>query len=303
MMHKTEHEKSCDRNPWGIKRTSSYGDYFIKTKITKAKHLSLGSIRIIKLIFEVGREVRPRFRRVGNGKELISKYVTKELGKWVCSFTITFEPPGETRLEYFTILKFPRRTTFTILNDRSVYKLLASDADIYSILSNIYRTCDYPVSDFPLESPLSSFEESLRRYCPDIETRIKLDLGLDIIFEDVEESQNVEIREQVLKKFGYENYIREGFRKGKINYIVIGDKIFQFHNPGSNFDRIPGGYSSNREDKIIFLADDITFLQVKDSSNGKIYFLKVPPDMRRVREAKAWTFGLKEEEYNPEVET
>lgn len=301
MMHKTEYKKSCDRNSWGNKRTSSYGDYFIETKVTKAEQgfLNPRSIQIIKLMFEIGR----RGVRMGNGKGLTTKYATKELGKWTCSFTITLEPLGETRKEYFTIVKFPLRTTFTILNDRSIYKLLASDADIYSILSTIYRTCDYPVSDFPLESPLSAFEDCLRRHCPDIETRMKLDSGLDIIFEDIEESQNMEIRERALKKFGYENYIRDGFRKNKINYVIIGDRIFQFHNPGSNFHTIPEGYFSNREDKIIFLAEDIAFLQVKDSSNKKIYFLKVPYDVRSVQEAKAWTFGLKEGEYNPEIET
>lgn len=304
MMHKTEYEKSCERNPWGNKRTSPYGDYFIKTKVTKAKYLNPSSIQIIKLIFEVGREVR-----VGNIKDLTREYTTRELGKWAYSFNITFEPFGETCKEYFTMVKFPRRTTFTILNNRSVYKLLAADADIYGILSDIYRTGDYPVSDFPFEigghkeSPLSAFENCIRRHCPDIETRIKLDAGLDIIFEDIEESQDVEIREQALKKFGYENYIRDGFKKGRINFIIIGDKIFQFHNPGGNFNKIPNGYFNNREDKIIFLSDDITFLQVKDSSNGKIYFLKVPYEMRSVQEAKAWTFGLKEEEYNPEIET
>jgi len=143
---------------------------------------------------------------------------------------------------------------------------------------------------------LYEFKYILKRYIQDLETKIKLEMSYPITFEDVEETENLEVREQILRKFGHENYIREGFKKGKINYLIIGDQIFQYNNPGSNFYKIPGGYFNNRDDKIIFLTEDITFLQVKDPSSGKIYFLKVPYGMRSVQEAKAWTFGLEKEE-------
>jgi hypothetical protein len=35
----------------------------------------------------------------------------------------------------------------------------------------------------------------------------------------------------------------------------------------------------------------------------KNYFLRVPPSMKRAREAVAWTFAMKEEEYLPSVQT
>jgi hypothetical protein len=35
----------------------------------------------------------------------------------------------------------------------------------------------------------------------------------------------------------------------------------------------------------------------------KEYFLRVPPNMMRARQAVAWTFGLSEEEYAPLAET
>jgi hypothetical protein len=35
----------------------------------------------------------------------------------------------------------------------------------------------------------------------------------------------------------------------------------------------------------------------------KTYFLRVPPETRTAREGVAWTFGMAEQEYAPEVET
>jgi hypothetical protein len=35
----------------------------------------------------------------------------------------------------------------------------------------------------------------------------------------------------------------------------------------------------------------------------KDYFLRVPPTMARAREAVAWTFSMREEEYLPAVQT
>lgn len=122
-----------------------------------------------------------------------------------------------------------------------------------------------------------------------------------ITFGDVEGTENLELREQALRKFGYGNYIREGFEMNKIQYIILEDVTFQ--HPPDFYDSIPRGYFNDREDRIIILTDDIAFLQVKDSSTGKRYFLKVPPNMGSVQEAKAWTFGLEEDEYDPTVET
>jgi hypothetical protein len=47
----------------------------------------------------------------------------------------------------------------------------------------------------------------------------------------------------------------------------------------------------------------IRFLLVKDSSTDRRYLLCVPDDMQRVRQAKAWTFNVREEEYAPLIET
>lgn len=45
------------------------------------------------------------------------------------------------------------------------------------------------------------------------------------------------------------------------------------------------------------------FLNVKDTSTPRRYLIRVPPTMERVKQALAWTFDLKEEEYVLEQES
>lgn len=224
----------------------------------------------------------------------------------LCIFHIII-PPVNVISRIYTIILFPYDTTLRILDERNLAEILSKDKGLFNNFLDVelifgvnYRKTLILERESDI---LYEFKYVLKRYTQDLETKIKLEMGYPLTFEDVEETENLGLGEKILQKFGYENYIREGFEKGKINYVIIGDKIFQYHNPGSNFYEIPGGYFKNRDDKIIFLTEDITFLQVKDPSSGKIYFLKVPPGMRSVQEAKAWTFGLEKEEYNPEIET
>ncbi|MEK6878605.1 MAG: DUF6745 domain-containing protein, partial [Nanoarchaeota archaeon] len=45
------------------------------------------------------------------------------------------------------------------------------------------------------------------------------------------------------------------------------------------------------------------FVEVKDSSTDRVYFLQVPLKMKKAKEAIAWSFKLTEDEYNPIKET
>lgn len=264
-------------------RHTEYGDYYILDEIISEVDLRSSSYNpyTIDLYFE-----------------------TEERGLSIFHIVI---PPVNLNSRIHTIILFPCDTTLRILNKRNLAEILSGDKNLLSNLLDIRLILGEgfgrPLSLRRDDDALYEFKYILKRYIQDLETKIKLEMGYPIIFEDIEKTENLELRERILQEFGYENYVREGFKKGKINYLIIGDEIFQYHNPGSNFYRIPEGYFNNRDDKIIFLSEDITFLQVKDPSSGKIYFLKVPPDMRSVQEAKAWTFGLEKEEYNPEIET
>jgi hypothetical protein len=45
------------------------------------------------------------------------------------------------------------------------------------------------------------------------------------------------------------------------------------------------------------------YVQVKDASTVRAYYLRVPPNIQTAAEAVAWTFGLSENEYRPVQET
>jgi antitoxin component YwqK of YwqJK toxin-antitoxin module len=49
--------------------------------------------------------------------------------------------------------------------------------------------------------------------------------------------------------------------------------------------------------------EPLVLVKVKCPSTNAFYTLRVPPSMENVRDAVAWTFGMKEEEYFPEKET
>ena len=131
----------------------------------------------------------------------------------------------------------------------------------------------------------------------DISVRIKAHFDLSINFEDIGSCTNIEIRERALKKFGYERYVKEGFEKKKIRSIIT-------NNDRKNYDKHCDFLYHFEEDieKLIFLDNDISFLQVQDASTHKIYFLKIPPGIEDIKEAKAWTFGLNKLQYNPLIE-
>jgi len=92
---------------------------------------------------------------------------------------------------------------------------------------------------------------------------------------------NAEIRSILLVDYGFQKFIEE--MKGRI-----------IHKDGDS-ELISLSMKNNDEE---FKA-----VKVKDSSTGTIYILRVPPTVKRCREAIAWTFGMEEDEYNPLIET
>ena len=53
------------------------------------------------------------------------------------------------------------------------------------------------------------------------------------------------------------------------------------------------------------LAEDenIILVHVKDPSTDREYYLRVPPKMKTAKQARAWTFGFDEADFNLEIET
>jgi hypothetical protein len=49
--------------------------------------------------------------------------------------------------------------------------------------------------------------------------------------------------------------------------------------------------------------EDIVLVHVKDPSTDRQYFLRVPPKMKTAKQARAWTFGFEEKDFDLKVES
>lgn len=94
--------------------------------------------------------------------------------------------------------------------------------------------------------------------------------------EDVLTIRNAEIRRFLIKRVGYERI-----------KTAVGAKVL--HTDGTS--------------ELLEFKDGDRYVKVKDSSTDREYLLYVPNNISRCREGIAWTFGLREEEYNPIQET
>ncbi len=93
--------------------------------------------------------------------------------------------------------------------------------------------------------------------------------------------KNIEVRRIFLQELGYERLL------AGVEYKIL-------HQDGTQaLVRID---LSDREESIVLV-------KVKCPSTGAFYVLRVPQEMRTVREAVAWTFGLGEAEYHPLMES
>ena len=48
---------------------------------------------------------------------------------------------------------------------------------------------------------------------------------------------------------------------------------------------------------------EVTNSTPEPNGNARSYLLRVPPDMKTAAEAVAWTFGMRSDQYNPNIET
>ena len=93
--------------------------------------------------------------------------------------------------------------------------------------------------------------------------------------------RNTGVRRVLLEEFGYERFLRQS------DYEVI-EKSGEQELVKINW---------HKQEEPLFLV------KVRCATTGVFYTLRVPPTMKTVQEAVAWTFGLKPEEYKPEKET
>lgn len=109
----------------------------------------------------------------------------------------------------------------------------------------------------------------------EIETQIKLEEDLPLGKDDAMRAMSQETRRRVLEK---------------INVLQMIVRVID----------------EDADDKLVAIEgkeEEEVYLWLQDSSTTRKYLLRVPPEMARVKEAKAWTFYLQEDEYHPLLET
>jgi len=112
-------------------------------------------------------------------------------------------------------------------------------------------------------------------FVADAQIAVKVLEDIEVTAQDILACVNQEIKQRALRKFGYEKFVEEA------------------HFETLHEDR----------DAVLLGKKDIVFVYVKDSSTARRYLLRVPPHMKTVREAIAWTFNLPMEAYKPLIET
>lgn len=98
----------------------------------------------------------------------------------------------------------------------------------------------------------------------------------DLKPEEILKANNAEVRRYLIKRVGYEN-IKDSV-KAEVLHIDGHNELLKF-NTGE------------------------MYVKVRDSSTEREYLLFVEGNHKTCRSAIAWTFGLREEEYQPEIET
>ncbi len=106
-----------------------------------------------------------------------------------------------------------------------------------------------------------------------------------IDLEMINNEPNTEVRRVLIERFGLERYLKEG---------VVG-KVHQ--------DQSGILYRMNPKGDEPILVVRVVNSTCEPDGTFKEYFLRVPPNMMRAKQAVAWTFGLTEEEYAPLKET
>jgi hypothetical protein len=103
----------------------------------------------------------------------------------------------------------------------------------------------------------------------------KLEEGMEVTVQNILKCTNQEIKQRALRAFGYEKFVAEA----KMKEI-----------------------DSSGESKLL-KSGDVVFAYVKDASTTRKYLLRVPPHMKSLHEAIAWTFGMFGRDYQPLRET
>lgn len=115
---------------------------------------------------------------------------------------------------------------------------------------------------------------SVDELIPVVDTLYKVLNNKDITPKEVIDLPNAEVRRAAVEYVGYEK-------------IVADAEVMDKSEADGTLLRIP-----------LQNDEDIVLVHVKDPSTDREYFLRVPPQMKTAREARAWTFGFDADDFD-----
>jgi len=177
------------------------------------------------------------------------------------SGSITLRAAKKFAKKYKTFIEVPKATMRNLILKGTLKSIMPANIKDYNDNLDID-------SGERVDSALDSFTS-------DAVIAVKLIEDIEVTSADIVACKNQEIKQNALKRFGYERFVAE------VDFKTI-------HVSGENS---------------LLRKDDVVFVYVKDSSTSRRYLLRVPPNMQTVEQAIAWTFGMQVGEYKPLVET
>lgn len=102
---------------------------------------------------------------------------------------------------------------------------------------------------------------------------------------DIDQMENIEWRRAMVDVYGAGEYLRDSGAK-----LVHRDKFGVL-------------YEKRVDDDESIMVVEVKNKTPERDGSFKKYFLRVPPNLRTARQAVAWSFGLQERDYAPDVET
>jgi hypothetical protein len=124
---------------------------------------------------------------------------------------------------------------------------------------------------------------------------------------EIDSIENVEVKRVLVEKYGLKGYLMDlgavlMDRVDKPQFITVDSQnepeVFGIQ--GGQLYRIDRSGEDDEEDEMVVVLKNST---PEPDGTVKDYLLRVPPDMKTVRQAVAWTFGMEEAEYAPARET
>jgi hypothetical protein len=144
-----------------------------------------------------------------------------------------------------------------------------------------------------MEGPALAFADGFKAYAVEgvaLDRRVVEDPD-HITADLINNARNAEVRRVIMQIYGPDRFLRDGHAQ-----LLQEDECGELYEVA-----IPSMLSGPR-------GEPLVFVRVKNSTpepdgTYKYYILRVPPRVRTAREAVAWTFGLREDQYSPAHET